>query len=500
MKLFGTNGIRGDAEKFFTNDFCFKIAATFFFYLQNYLHLSGPIAVGYDPRYSSYRILKWLIYGLRSQRAVVYDEGITPSPCLTYFTKVSECSGGVMITGSHIREDMNGLKLYIKGEEVTKKQEAEIEELYDKMQSILKPHAHDGQIRLENRAVEIYKKMLVRLANVEPPAAGGTHLANQVKLGEISGTTSAVARQPAGRGGEIFKDYKVVVDAGNGTQSLVMPEVLRGLGIEVIETCCDLANPLLSRDTETQGAFAAMQQIVLQTKADFGVGYDSDGDRAAFVTNQGVMLTGDVSCSLVAKSEPSEYVVTPINTSSVVEHIGKKVERTKVGATYVAARMKEVGARYGFEANGGGISGEIIYGRDAGSTTIKILKILRQTKKDLQSLVDELPKFHQFRDKVDCPRELNEKILATAKAKYAGVSVNELDGLKFTFPTGDWLLFRPSGNAPEFRVFSESQDPERAKKLSEEGMALVKETISRSVGVQPLKSTSDAIGGVEPLS
>lgn len=442
MKLFGTNGIRGDAEKFFTNDFCFKIAATFAFYLQQHVHLSGPIAVGYDPRYSSYRILKWLIYGLRSQRATVYDEGITPSPCLTYFTKVSECAGGAMITGSHIREDMNGLKLYIRGEEVTKKQESEIEELYDKMQSILKPHAHDGQIKLENRAVEIYKQMLVRLAR------------------------------------DNFSKMKVVVDAGNGTQSLVMPAVLRELGVEVIETCCDLANPLLSRDTETQGAFAAMQQIVLQTKADFGVGYDSDGDRAAFITNQGVMLTGDVSCSLVAKFEPGEYVVTPINTSSVVEHIGKKVERTKVGATYVAARMKEVGARYGFEANGGGISGEIIYGRDAGSTTIKILKILRRTNKDLQSLVDELPKFHQFRDKIDCPRELNEKILAAAKAKYSSVSVNELDGLKFTFPNGDWLLFRPSGNAPEFRVFSESQDPERAKKLNEEAMTMVKDLVN----------------------
>ncbi|MDP2873782.1 MAG: hypothetical protein Q8N84_00570, partial [bacterium] len=130
----------------------------------------------------------------------------------------------------------------------------------------------------------------------------------------------------------------------------------------------------------------------------------------------------------------------------------------------------------------GGVSAEIIYGRDAGSTTIKILKILRQTKNDLQSLVDELPKFHQFRDKVDCPRELNNKILAAAKAKYSGVSVNELDGLKFTFPNDDWLLFRPSGNAPEFRVFSESQDSERAKKLNNEGMELVKETISNQRG------------------
>jgi len=441
IKLFGTNGIRGDAEKVFTNDFCFKIGATFAFYLQNNLRLVGPIAVGYDPRYSSYRILKWIIYGLRSQKAQIYDEGITPSPCLTYFTKVSEALGGIMITGSHVREDMNGLKLYIKGEEVTKKQEAEIEELYDKMQAILKPQAYDGQVKLENRAMETYKKMLINLARGK------------------------------------FPKTKVVVDAGNGTQSLCMPEVLRELGVEVVETCCDLANPLLSRDTETQGAFEEMRKVVIDNKADFGIGYDSDGDRAVFVTNQGQMPTGDVSCSIITKFEPGQYVVTPINTSSVVEHIGKKVERTKVGATQVAARMKEVGANYGFEANGGGISAEIFYGRDGGSTTIKMLKILRSTKKDLQSLVNELPRFYQVREKVDCERELNEKIVAAARAKYSKLKMEELDGLKLIFPSGDWLLFRASGNAPEFRVFTESKDEKEAKRLNDEGMALVKSFI-----------------------
>lgn len=440
-KLFGTNGIRGDAEKFFTNDFCFKIASAYAFYLRNNLGINSPIALGYDPRPSSFRILKWITNGLLSQKLTVYDEGVVPSPCLTYFTKVSEAKVGIMITGSHVREDMNGLKLYIQGEEVSKIQEAEIEAVYEKLESILKPKAYEGLVKSETRAAEFYKNMLVKLADGN------------------------------------FKGKGVVLDAGNGTQSEIIPEVLNALGVKIFKINCDLSNPLMSRDTETSGAFLDLEKTVLSQSADFGIGFDSDGDRAVFVTNQGQMLTGDVSCSLIAKFGPGEYVVTPINTSSVVEHIGKKVERTKVGATQVAARMKEVGASYGFEANGGGISAEIFYGRDGGTTLIKMLKILRSTKKDLQTLVNELPRFYQVREKVDCPKELNEKIIAGARERKKDLNLNELDGLKFTYPNGDWILFRASGNAPEFRVFTESKDKQTAERLNKEGMDFVKSFI-----------------------
>jgi len=95
----------------------------------------------------------------------------------------------------------------------------------------------------------------------------------------------------------------------------------------------------------------------------------------------------------------------------------------------------------------------------------------------LQSLVNELPRFYQVREKVDCERELNEKIVAAARAKYSKLKMEELDGLKLIFPSGDWLLFRASGNAPEFRVFTESKDEKEAKRLNDEGMALVKSFI-----------------------
>jgi len=441
-KLFGTNGIRGDARQLFTPEFCYQIAATFAFYLRQQLNLKTPIALGYDPRPSSYSILNWITHGLLTQGVEIWNEGIVPSPALTYFTKVSPAQAGVMITGSHVKESMNGLKFYIRGEEVSKNQEKEIENLFAQLAPLLRPQGQEGEIVLEQQAARDYQAMLQKLAEGD------------------------------------FPGMKVVLDAGNGTQSEVMPQVLRRLGARVLEVSCDITKPLLSRDTETEGSFETLRVLVGDAKADFGVGYDSDGDRAAFVTNQGKVLTGDVSCGLIAKYEPGRVIVTPINTSSVVEHLGKEVFRTKVGATYVVAKMKEVGAGYGFEANGGGISAEIFYGRDAGSSTIKMLKILRQTGRTLQELVDELPKFYQVRTKTDCPAKLNEAILNAAREAYGHLGVNALDGLKFTYPNGDWLLFRPSGNAPEFRVFTEAAEVATAQKLNQQGMALVQSVIA----------------------
>ena len=141
---------------------------------------------------------------------------------------------------------------------------------------------------------------------------------------------------------------------------------------------CDIQSPeFIPRDTEAPGAFAELARQVLLQKADLGFGFDIDGDRIIFIDNLGRYLPGDYSCTLIAQSEKYKNIVTPISTSSVIDSIGKKIYRTPVGATHVIAKMKEVGAAYGFEPNGGGISSEIFYGRDGGSTLIKMLNLLK---------------------------------------------------------------------------------------------------------------------------
>jgi len=130
-KLFGTSGIRGPADTLFTKDFCRNLGAVYGAWLTS-KGKEGYVAVAMDPRESSPVIKRHINSGLASQGWEILDEGVIPTPALTYFVKQSpSVGGGVMITGSHITANLNGVKLFIDGEEVTKAHELEIEQLFN---------------------------------------------------------------------------------------------------------------------------------------------------------------------------------------------------------------------------------------------------------------------------------------------------------------------------------------------------------------------------------
>ncbi len=130
--------------------------------------------------------------------------------------------------------------------------------------------------------------------------------------------------------------------------------------------------------------------------------------------------------------------------------------------------MKKHRATFGFELNGGGISAEVMMSRDLGSVTVKILNLLKESKKTLEKLVATLPKFYLHRNSI---------ILEKAKTKFKGIKIEEVDGLKIWIDRSTWILFRPSSNAPEFRVFTEAKTKKKAAKLCQKGINFVKSLI-----------------------
>ena len=440
--LFGTSGIRGPAKDLFTDQFCFDVGRAFGKFLKKY-NQKGKVAIGMDPRESSPRIKKAFILGLQTGGYKVSDQGISPVPAINYILIADQSlAGSAMITGSHIRADFNGIKFFVFKEEILKKHEREIEKIHKniKRKALFKPKKI--ALKEENRAIRFYRNMLLNLA--EPP----------------------------------YPKWKVIVDCGNGCQLKAIPGVLKKLGLEVETINTDLQpKKFIPRDTETEGAVKDLQQKIKKGGADFGIAFDMDGDRVIFVDENGRFIPGDYTGALIAKHSNSPVIVTPINTSQVIEKIGKKVIRTKVGSPYVVEAMKRNGATFGFEANGGGFSAEIMMSRDAGSTAIKILNLLKQSKKTLGELINTLPQFFLYRTKVTCPIKLNPTILRKAKKKFKGIKVEEIDGLKIWLDNSAWILFRPSSNAPEFRVFAEAEIAERAKNLGQEGINFVKSFI-----------------------
>ncbi len=430
-RLFGTSGIRGmDSE--LSPDFCRKVGYVFGLFLKREGALqktgsSSQVAMGRDTRVSSSGICRAVSEGLAAAGAAILDQGITPTPALTYLSRTRGLAGAVMVTGSHIDAGMNGMKLIFRGEEVTKEQETGIESLFSSTGPV--PES-SPDMKEEEESNKLYSQMLEGLC-------------------------------PG------LKGMRIAIDCSNGTQAMVMPALLRKKGAELVEINCDPNGGFMARDTETEGAFADLESAARETG--LGVGYDPDGDRAIFATNDRA-LPGDISCTIIAKSIPGD-VVTPVSSSSVIEMIGKRVHRTKVGSTHVAAMMKEVGARFGFESNGGGIHAEISYGRDAGATTVKMLRLVRDGR-TLSDLVSELPRLYIRRAKLHCPDNRKHGLLEELESSYG--NGDRTDGLKIYFRERGgfrpWILFRPSGNEPAFRVFAESDSEEEAARLLEEGM------------------------------
>ena len=440
-KLFGTSGIRGPADTLFTKSFCQKLGQVFGSWLVSQ-GKSGYVAVAMDPRESSPFIKRHIITGLASVAWEILDEGVIPTPALTYFVKQSPAvAGGVMITGSHITADLNGVKLLIDGEEINKRQESEIEELFNNLR-VERLALSTPIIKFESTARDLYLDMLQKMAQTP------------------------------------YK-FKIALDTANGTQSEIIPELLTRLKIKFTKTGdCDIQSPyFVPRDTETPAAFTELVRQVLLNKADLGVGFDIDGDRIIFIDDLGHYLPGDYSCTLLAQVSDSKSIVTTIGSSSVIDHINKQVYRTPVGSTYIAAKMKEVGATFGFEPNGGAINTEVSYGRDGAVTLVKMLNLITSSGRKLSEIFASLPHYALFRDKTDCPAQYYPQIYSAVKDKYSQAPIDITDGVKVDLGHDEWILFRASGNAPEFRVFAQSPDDKRAAKLGAQGLEFVKSFI-----------------------
>lgn len=445
--LFGTSGIRGSAETLFTNQFSFDIARTFVEFLKNHNTL-GPIAIGMDPRDSSPRIRNDLLKGLASSGVELFDEGVTPIPSMNWLIINTPIVAGIMITGSHIAPELNGVKFYAHDEEISPQDQKEIEDIYYSIKENKRANGEIVNVIIESRAQELYSDMLFNIVQNTLPK------------------------------------WRVALDCANGSQSVVMPQLLRRLGLTVIEVNCDPQEPFIARDTDTddKAAIELLKETVVKEACDFGIAFDGDGDRVVFINEKGEFVQGEYSCALIAKNVHSEYIVTTVSASQVAETIGKNIVRTRVGSPYVVAKMKEVGAAFGFEQNGGAISAEIMMTRDGGSMTMKMLNLLFDFGGKFSQLVATLPKFFMFRTKVDYKWELKDKILAEAKKKFKGIKIEEIDGLKIWIDESTWMLFRSSANAPEFRVFAESKNESKAKQLLNNGINFVNEMINNPNG------------------
>jgi phosphomannomutase/phosphoglucomutase len=288
------------------------------------------------------------------------------------------------------------------------------------------------------------------------------------------------------------KKFRVVLDCGGGAGSVIMPKILKDIGCEVICLFCKLDGTFSGRNSEPlRENLAELINTVAKINADFGVALDGDADRAIFVDEKGKYLIGDKTLALVAKyltkKNKGGITVTPVTSSScvndVVTNSGGTVIQTAVGSPIVARVMIENNALFGGEENGGLIFPEFQYCRDSIMSILKIMEIIATEDRLLSELISKIPHYDMVKSKVACPNYIKEIVLRNIEEimeKKQPIKIDKTDGLKLYFKKG-WVLVRPSGTEPIFRIYSESNNSEQAKYLALEFKAKIEEIINKNL-------------------
>jgi len=447
-KLFGTNGVRGIFAEDFNLEFIHDLVSSIATYFEH-----GTILVGFDGRHSSPVIAKTVCSALNFNGLDCHIADLVPTPCLEFAVKKLGYDGGIMITASHNPPEYNGIKPVANdGVEISREDEKKIEEIY-----FQKRWNHDntswGSTKHDSRSVETYVSGIL----------------SQVDIDKIN-----------------IRDFKVVLDLGNGAQSVTAIEICKGLGCEVITVNEKIDGSFPGRGSEpTPSNLHDLSNMVKENGANMGIAFDGDGDRSIFCDDRGKLLSGDQSALLLTNyllgKNPKSKVVTCLNSGNSINEIVAQntstLIRTKVGSVEVSRKMVSEEALVGFEENGGFMYGKHNYVRDGGMTLALMLDLLANTDNTLSEEIANLPQSFTTKDKIPCSKDDIDKIISHLLDEFPNSDTT--DGLKIVIDTKNWVMIRPSGTEPIVRIYAESDTQENLDSLITKYVKKINELVSR---------------------
>lgn len=468
---FGTSGARGLAADM-TDRVCYAYTAGFVQYLEEAGELTPPsvIAYGGDFRSSTDRIMTAVAKAIRDKGYRPENCGKLPTPALAHYG-LRKAMPTVMITGSHIPEDRNGIKYTKKEGEILKPDEAGI-----KRQEV-------------NLPAGLFDAKEMFSVSIEAPAPR----AEAVDL--------YVQRYLDFFPSDCLKDKQIGVYQHSAVGRAQLVAILSGLGADT--TPLGFSDAFIPVDTEAirPEDIEAARKWAEEYHFDAIVSTDGDSDRPLISDETGKWLRGDVAGILCAAYLKADAVVTPVSCNSAVEKSGwfKTVRRTRIGSPYVIEGMQQLiqeGAQrvVGYEANGGFLLASDIESagktlsalptRDAMILPIAILLLAIDKNQKISKLVAALPQRFTFSNRLkDFP---TAKSRAKIEEFHTGnesrdkkvieevfgpdfddvACIDTTDGLRITFTSEEVVHLRPSGNAPEFRCYTEADTEPRAVEMN----------------------------------
>ncbi len=448
---FGTSGARGLVTQF-TEESCAAFTHAFINSIKNKFNFS-QIAIAIDNRPSSTFIATACITAIAQQGIEPLYYGVLPTPALAY-TAMKNNIPCIMVTGSHIPFDRNGLKFYRPDGEITKVDEIEI--LNNNSQFEI-PNITSQYLSINTLATQQYLNRYLSIFD--------KNLLTGKRIGIYEHSS-------AGRD--------------------IYPILFKKLGAEVISL--ERSDTFIPIDTEAVSEEDKVKARIWSKlyKLDAIFSTDGDGDRPLVADENGEWLRGDILGLLCALEMKIEALAIPISCNTIISshNAFKCVKQTKIGSPYVIDEFSDLIKNYkriaGFEANGGfllgsniEINGKRLSALPTRDAVLPFLMLLSAAKeKGISQLVNTLPRRITFSDRIqNFATEKSRAIIEKAKKnpkhllQHLGFDndqlfeVNIIDGLRITLSNGDIFHLRPSGNAPELRCYSESNNEKNAKRL-----------------------------------
>ncbi len=416
------------------------------------------VVVGGDFRLSTRELKAALVEGLLASGCQVYDLGNVPTPAFYLAKERLHAPAGVMVTASHNPPDENGFKPII-GE--LPNTEQELRELWSFVEQ-----GRSGQGKGQVERLEILEEYL-------------RHLKGFFRRGSL----------------------RVVVDSGNGCCGPLAPALFRDLGYQVVEQFSepDGRFPNRAPDSARPENLRPLAQRVLAEKADLGIAYDGDGDRASFVDDKGQVVDSDRTFVLYIRHtlrRPGGTVVYDLKCSDIVPQqvtvLGGIPIMEKTGHTFIKRAFLLRQAQLAGELTGHYCFPEL--GRDDGIfASLRMAEIVQALGEPLSAHVARIPRYHTTPD-LRFPmgqREIAEALDRLRSALTREATVIEIDGVRAQYPEG-WGLARASITAPELTLRFEGYTPEGLKRVIERFQRVLPELDLSSLGGAQAPSNQQA--------
>jgi len=451
--IFREYDIRGVFNEELTPEIVSRIGIAFGTFLQG----SGEVITGRDSRVSSEIIESILSSSLASVGCDTTSVGMVPIPVVNFATWKKRPKAGVVVTASHNPPEYNGLRFRNSDGTGYTTQNKAVRDIY-----------------FGGRFLKKEWNKIGRLLSIP----------SKVVLSEYSGLI--VDRVKIGR------KLKVILDPGNGAASVIAPQLFRDLGFDVVTINAQPDGTFPGRDpdpsAEGKEVLNELARLVTDTRADFGVAYDGDGDRAVFIDEKGGKVVPEKSGIIFARDYLSRgrgKIVANVSCSMILEDelskIGGEVVRVRVGDVFITEAIKNQKAVLGMEISSHFYFPDFYPFDDGVLASVKLAEILSNSEESYSQILNGIRSYPSLRENITCPDKVKFRVVESLRKKYetGGYRIDVTDGVRIVMEEG-WALVRPSNTEPKIRITVEARTMAESERLLSKFKSDLMDTVKKS--------------------